>query len=82
MRRFTTDSGRVPTIASIATQRGVQQESQDYGPSVCNFLIFTAIKCGTISLPLYSPLILLSLHRHIKYHNLSIVLTLNLADFP
>lgn len=33
MRRFTTDSGRVPTIASIASQRGVQQDSQDYGPS-------------------------------------------------
>jgi hypothetical protein len=33
MRRFTTDSGRVPTIASIAGQRG-GQEAQDYGPSV------------------------------------------------
>lgn len=33
MRRFTTDSGRVPTIASITTQRG-GQDSQDYGPSV------------------------------------------------
>ncbi|KAH7413111.1 armadillo-type protein [Cadophora sp. MPI-SDFR-AT-0126] len=32
MRRFTTDSGRVPTIASISTQRG-GQDSQDYGPS-------------------------------------------------
>ncbi|CZS99793.1 uncharacterized protein RCO7_01619 [Rhynchosporium graminicola] len=32
MRRFTTDSGRVPTIASITTQRGAQ-DSQDYGPS-------------------------------------------------
>ncbi|KAK0127549.1 hypothetical protein ONS96_007084 [Cadophora gregata f. sp. sojae] len=32
MRRFTTDSGRVPTIASITTQRG-GQDSQDYGPS-------------------------------------------------
>lgn len=33
MRRFTTDSGRVPTIASLATQRG-GPEPQDYGPSV------------------------------------------------
>src|SRR5271155_4486743 len=33
MRRFTTDSGRVPTIASLASQRG-GQEPQDYGPSV------------------------------------------------
>ncbi|KAG4444243.1 hypothetical protein IFR05_000218 [Cadophora sp. M221] len=33
MRRFTTDSGRVPTIASITTQRG-GQDSQDYGPSL------------------------------------------------
>lgn len=32
-RRFTTDSGRVPTIASIANQRSTQ-ESQEYGPSV------------------------------------------------
>ncbi|KAL2066223.1 hypothetical protein VTL71DRAFT_2294 [Oculimacula yallundae] len=32
MRRFTTDSGRVPTIASITTQRG-GQDSQEYGPS-------------------------------------------------
>jgi hypothetical protein len=32
MRRFTTDSGRVPTIASITSQRG-GQDSQDYGPS-------------------------------------------------
>ena len=31
-RRFTTDSGRVPTITSIANQRG--QEVQDYTPSV------------------------------------------------
>ncbi|KAF7882633.1 uncharacterized protein EAF02_005996 [Botrytis sinoallii] len=31
-RRFTTDSGRVPTIASITTQRPAQ-ESQEYGPS-------------------------------------------------
>jgi hypothetical protein len=37
MRRFTTDSGRVPTIASISSQRGVQQDSQDYGPSVCYY---------------------------------------------
>lgn len=34
MRRFTTDSGRVPTIASISSQRGTQ-ESSEYGPSVC-----------------------------------------------
>jgi hypothetical protein len=35
MRRFTTDSGRVPTIGSLANQRGVQ-EQQDIlvGPSV------------------------------------------------
>lgn len=32
MRRFTTDSGRVPTIATITSQRG-GQEVQDYGPS-------------------------------------------------
>lgn len=32
MRRFTTDSGRVPTIGSIANQRGSQE--QEYGPSV------------------------------------------------
>ncbi|KAA8573651.1 hypothetical protein MFRU_001g03850 [Monilinia fructicola] len=31
-RRFTTDSGRVPTISSITSQRGTQ-ESQEYGPS-------------------------------------------------
>ncbi|ESZ95034.1 hypothetical protein SBOR_4567 [Sclerotinia borealis F-4128] len=31
-RRFTTDSGRVPTIASITSQRGTQ-ETQEYGPS-------------------------------------------------
>ncbi|KAF4634360.1 hypothetical protein G7Y89_g3754 [Cudoniella acicularis] len=32
MRRFTTDSGRVPTVNSLASQRGVQ-EPQEYGPS-------------------------------------------------
>ncbi|APA12602.1 hypothetical protein sscle_09g073720 [Sclerotinia sclerotiorum 1980 UF-70] len=31
-RRFTTDSGRVPTIASISNQRSTQ-ETQEYGPS-------------------------------------------------
>ncbi|CAD6449773.1 79d3e87a-06a9-425a-8ebf-7e366b9582fa [Sclerotinia trifoliorum] len=31
-RRFTTDSGRVPTIASITHQRSTQ-ETQEYGPS-------------------------------------------------
>ncbi|PQE29769.1 pumilio domain-containing protein [Rutstroemia sp. NJR-2017a WRK4] len=31
-RRFTTDSGRVPTIASITSQRSAQ-ENQEYGPS-------------------------------------------------
>ncbi|KAI9647455.1 hypothetical protein NHQ30_003840 [Ciborinia camelliae] len=31
-RRFTTDSGRVPTVASITSQRGTQ-DSQEYGPS-------------------------------------------------
>lgn len=40
MRRFTTDSGRVPTIASLATQRGTQ-EPQDYGPSVCFLFWYT-----------------------------------------
>lgn len=41
-RRFTTDSGRVPTIASITNQR-TAQESQEYGPSVSqlNLLITT-----------------------------------------
>jgi hypothetical protein len=33
MRRFTTDSGRVPTIGSLNSQRG-GQDSQEYGPSV------------------------------------------------
>jgi hypothetical protein len=33
MRRFTTDSGRVPTMNTLANQRGMQ-ESQEYGPSV------------------------------------------------
>jgi hypothetical protein len=32
-RRFTTDSSRVPTIASFAGQR-VGQDNQEYGPSV------------------------------------------------
>ena len=36
VRRFTTDSGRVPTIASLTTLRS-GQESMDYGPSVCAF---------------------------------------------
>ncbi|KAM3078180.1 hypothetical protein ACMFMG_002523 [Clarireedia jacksonii] len=31
-RRFTTDSGRVPTIASITSQRGAP-DNQEYGPS-------------------------------------------------
>ncbi len=31
-RRFTTDSGRVPTLNSITSPRG--QEGQDYAPSV------------------------------------------------
>jgi hypothetical protein len=35
MRRFTTDSGRVPTVGTLANQRGVQ-EPQEYGPSVSN----------------------------------------------
>lgn len=40
MRRFTTDSGRVPTISSITSSRGGAQE-QDYGPSVrCSFIPF------------------------------------------
>lgn len=34
VRRFTTDSGRVPTIASLTTLRS-GQESVDFGPSVC-----------------------------------------------
>lgn len=37
MRRFTTDSARVPTIATLTTQRG-GQEAQDYGPSVRAFV--------------------------------------------
>lgn len=32
-RRFTTDSGRVPTLLSITGQRGVQ-DGQEYVPSV------------------------------------------------
>lgn len=36
MRRFTTDSGRVPTIGSLLTQRGVPEQAVEYGPSVCN----------------------------------------------
>ena len=38
MRRFTTDSGRVPTIQSITTQRG-WQEPQEYGPSVRSYCL-------------------------------------------
>src|ERR1700726_200657 len=38
MRRFTTDSGRIPTVASLATQRGVQ-DSKDLGPSVRNSIV-------------------------------------------
>lgn len=34
MRRFTTDSSRVPTLSTITVQRG-QQDSSDFGPSVC-----------------------------------------------
>ena len=41
-RRFTTESGRVPTIGSIGTQRA-GQESQEYGPSVCGALPLFAI---------------------------------------
>lgn len=33
MRRFTTDSSRVPTMSSLTSHRGVQ-EPQEYGPSV------------------------------------------------
>ena len=34
-RRFTTDSGRVPTVASLASQRGGGGgQDQEYGPSV------------------------------------------------
>ncbi|TVY35633.1 Pumilio domain-containing protein [Lachnellula subtilissima] len=33
MRRFTTDSGRVPTIGSLLTQRGVPEQPVEYGPS-------------------------------------------------
>lgn len=82
MRRFTTDSGRVPTIASIATQRGVQQDSQDYGPSVCYFCHFHHNQCWAILPPLYSRPILLSLPQHIQYRRLSTMLTLDLLDFP
>ena len=52
MRRFTTDSGRVPTIASITTQRGSQggQDSQDYGPSVSYLLLPSANTLFPLSL--------------------------------
>ncbi|KAG9233476.1 armadillo-type protein [Amylocarpus encephaloides] len=33
MRRFTTDSARVPTIGTLVNQRGVQDPQQEYGPS-------------------------------------------------
>ncbi|TVY49376.1 Pumilio domain-containing protein [Lachnellula occidentalis] len=33
MRRFTTDSSRVPTIGSLLTQRGVPEQAVEYGPS-------------------------------------------------
>lgn len=39
-RRFTTDSGRVPTIATLTTQRG-GQESQEYGPSVSALIVYS-----------------------------------------
>jgi len=36
LRRFTTDSGRVPTIGSLQNQRGVPEPAVEYGPSVSN----------------------------------------------
>jgi len=33
LRRFTTDSGRVPTIGSLQNQRGVPEPAVEYGPS-------------------------------------------------
>ena len=52
MRRFTTDSGRVPTIASITSQRG-GQDSQDYGPSVrfCPLLTIPLLHSTTTTKP-------------------------------
>jgi hypothetical protein len=40
MRRFTTDSSRVPTLSTISVQRG-QQDSSDFGPSVCTVFLTT-----------------------------------------
>ena len=53
MRRFTTDSGRVPTIASISGQRG-GQEPQEYGPSV-SYCPSTTIAIVPIIQHLYYP---------------------------
>jgi hypothetical protein len=47
-RRFTTDSGRVPTIASITSQQRGAPDSQEYGPSVSNPIV----KSTTISIVL------------------------------
>lgn len=38
-RRFTTDSGRVPTLNSIASQRGPEE---NYAPSVCAPFLYSA----------------------------------------
>jgi len=53
MRRFTTDSGRVPTIASLSTQRS-GQDSQDYGPSVsyCPSTTIAVVLATTFNFPI------------------------------
>lgn len=52
VRRFTTDSGRVPTIASLATLRS-GQESMDFGPSVSAITTFT--RAVAIVVPAHNP---------------------------
>jgi hypothetical protein len=48
-RRFTTDSGRVPTLSSIASQRGLDGQGQDYStpPSVSILLCRSALDAHT-----------------------------------
>lgn len=64
MRRFTTDSGRVPTIASLTNQRGAQ-DSPEYGPSVSycpppQFLLsFTTPHQSSYSFPIANSLSIL-----------------------
>jgi hypothetical protein len=50
VRRFTTDSGRVPTIASLTTLRS-GQESMDFGPSVCGSPLHLRGAARACSLP-------------------------------